>query len=152
MAFSTFEGPVRSGTVRYTTGVTEGQIANVGLMVLAQSNEIDSSAISTAAVLPAGSQIISVFIDTTTLFNAATTVEFGTIADPNKYVTTSTITSVGRVDASSGITADAMNVGTTDVVVLASLTGTATAGAATVTVVYLQKASDGASAPTATQN
>lgn len=153
MAFSTFEGPVRSGTTRYTTGVTADTIDNTGLMVLSQFATIDfGSTLFIAAVLPAGSQILNIFVDTSTLFDAATSVEFGTSSNADEFATTTTITTAGRHDVSANLTSSAINVGSSDIIIEGSLTTTATDGAATVTVVYVQKASNGATAPTAFQN
>lgn len=153
MAFSTFSGPVRSGTTRYTTGVTADTIDNTGLMVLSQFVSIDfADATFTAAVLPAGSQILNIFVDTSTLFDAATTVEFGTSSNADEFATSTTVTTAGRHDASANLTSSALNVGSSDIIIEGTLTTTATAGAATVTVVYVQKASNGATAPTAFEN
>ncbi len=153
MAFSTFSGPVRSGTTRYTTGVTADTIDNTGLMVLSQFVSIDfADATFTAAVLPAGSQILNIFVDTSTLFDAATTVEFGTSSNADEFATSTTVTTAGRHDASANLTSSAINVGSSDIIVQGTVTTTATDGAATVTVVYVQKASNGATAPTAFEN
>ena len=153
MAFSTFSGPVRSGTTRYTTGVTADTIDNTGLMVLSQFAEIDSSStLFIAAVLPAGSQILNVYVDTSTLFDAATTLELGISSNADEFVTSTTVTTAGRHDASGNLTASALNVGSSDIIIEGTLTTTATAGAATVSVVYVQKASNGATAPTAFEN
>lgn len=153
MAFSTFSGPVRSGTTRYTTGVTADTIDNTGLMVLSQFVSIDfADATFTAAVLPAGSQILNIFVDTSTLFDAATTVEFGTSSNADEFATSTTVTTAGRHDASANLTSSAINVGSSDIIIEGTLTTTATSGAATVTVVYVQKASNGATAPTAFEN
>ena len=68
MGFSTYSGPVRSGTVRVGAGT------NTGVMVLTQSvNVVATTLTGTAFTLPAGSQILSATFYTTTLFNAATT-------------------------------------------------------------------------------
>jgi hypothetical protein len=149
MGFSTFSGPIRSGTVRNTTGTTVGSLDNTGVAVLMQSAVVPfSSASSTVAVLPAGSQILNIFVDTTTLFNAATTVTFGNGTTADLYASSTTITTAARHDVSDNLApAEVDNVGTTDVKVVATLTTTATAGSAVMTVVYAQKASNGAEVP-----
>ena len=149
MSFSTFSGPVRSGTVRYTTGTTVGSIDNTGVSVLMQSAVVPySSATATVAVLPAGSQILNIFVDTTTLFNSATTVTFGDGTTAALYASATTITTAARHDASANLVPSAIvNVGSTDVKVVATLSGSATAGTATITIVYAQKASNGSETP-----
>lgn len=149
MGFSTFSGPVRSGTVRNTTGTTVGSLDNTGLVVLSQSAIVPfSSATATVAVLPAGSQILNIYINTTTLFNAATTVTFGNGTTADLYASSTTITTKARHDASGNLAPDEVdNVGTSDVKVVATLTTTATAGSALMTVVYVQKASNGDEVP-----
>lgn len=154
MSFSTFSGPIRSGTVRYTTGTTVGSLDNTGVSVLMQSAVVPySSATATVAVLPAGSQILNIFVDTTTLFNSATTVTFGDGTTAALYASSTTITTAARHDASGNLVPSAViNVGTSDVTVVSTLTGSATAGSAVVTVVYAQKASNGAETPSPSDN
>lgn len=147
MSFSTFSGPIRSGTVRYTTGTTVGSIDNTGVCVLSQSTALAAGAsATTVAVLPAGAQILFINLDTTTLFNAATTVTIGDGTTANKYVTSTTITSAGRA-ATAGVYSEWTNIGTSDVTIVATLGGSAVTGNATITVVYAQKASDGSEVP-----
>ena len=147
MSFSTFSGPIRSGTVRYTTGTTAGSVDNTGVAVLSQSTALAAgAAATTVAVLPAGAQILFINIDTTTLFNAATTVTIGDGTTANKYVTSTTITSAGRA-TTAGVYSEWTNIGTSDILVTATLGGSAVTGNATITVVYAQKASDGSEVP-----
>ena len=147
MSFSTFSGPIRSGTVRYTTGTTVGSIDNTGVAVLSQSKAlVAGAAATTVAVLPAGSQILFVNIDTTTLFNAATTITLGDGTTANKYVTSTTITTATRA-TTAGVYSEWANIGTSDVTIVATLGGSAVTGNVTVTVVYAQKASDGSEVP-----
>lgn len=147
MSFSTFSGPIRSGTVRYTTGTTVGSIDNTGVCVLSQSTALAAGAsATTVAVLPAGAQILFINIDTTTLFNAATTITIGDGTTANLYVTSTTITTAGRA-TTAGAYGAWTNIGTSDVTVVATLGGSAVTGNATITVVYAQKASDGSEVP-----
>jgi len=142
MSFSTFSGPIRAGTVRYGTG------ENTGLVALSQTvNLVAGDAATVVGVLPAGSQILFINLDTTTLFNAATTVTIGDGTTANKYVTSTTITSAGRA-ATAGVYSEWVNIGTSDIALTATLGGSAVTGNATITVVYVQKTSDGLSNPT----
>jgi hypothetical protein len=150
MGFATHLGPWGTGTVKDTTGTTAGTIRNVGLSVLSQSTTISTTpGLEIVAVLPAGSQILNVYLNTTTIFNAATTLTLGDGTTANKYLTSTTITNVGLISTAGGnlVGTEINNIGTSDVVVGATLGGTATSGSVTVTVVYVQKASNGASAP-----
>jgi hypothetical protein len=170
MGFSTMSGPLRTGTVRYTTGTTAGSVANVGCVELTQSKAIgSSSSVPTAATytigwIPAGAQINAIDIDTLTAFTftggttPAATITVGDGSTANKYVTTTTITSAGRASlATTGSYANWVNIGTSDVPIVVTLafTGTPTsvdAGYIQATVRYTQHASDGAQAPTSQQN
>lgn len=150
MGFATHLGPWGTGTVKDTTGTTAGTIRNVGLSVLSQTAAIPAAAgATTVAVLPAGSQILNIYINTTTVFNAATTLTIGDGSTANKYLTSTTITSVGLISADAGnlVNTEIDNIGTSDVLVVATTSGSAVTGAASITVVYVQKASNGAQAP-----
>ena len=143
MSFSTFSGPIRSGTIR------EGSANNCGVAVLVQTKALPAAAgATTVAVLPAGSQILDVSVDTTTVFNAATTLKIGTSSNDDEFVTSTTITTAGRNDLSSTYQPlTFINIGTSDVAVIATTAGTAATGAAHVTIMYAQKASNGAEDP-----
>jgi len=143
MSFSTFSGPIRSGTVRYGSG------ENCGVAVLVQTKALPAAAgATTVAVLPAGSQILDIIVDTTTVFNAATTLKIGTSSNDDEFVTSTTITTAGRNDLSSTYQPlTFINIGTSDVAVIATTAGTAATGAARVTIMYAQKASNGAEDP-----
>jgi hypothetical protein len=151
MSFATFSGPVRSGTVRYGSG------ENTGLLVLSQSATLPAApGTKTVAVLPAGSQILNVIVDTTAQFNAGTTLKLGDGTTADKYMTAATITGANAtnnrilqsvIDAQL-VTGELVNIGTSDVTIVATTTSsTASAGAATVTIVYVQKAADGSEVP-----
>lgn len=144
MSFTSFSGPVRSGTVRYGSG------ENCGVMVLVQSAALPATAgATTVAVLPAGSQILDIIVDTTTVFNSATTLTIGDGTTANKYVTSTTITTAGRNDLSSTYQPlQFINIGTSDVSIVATTAGSAATGAARVTILYAQKAADGSEGPT----
>ena len=151
MGFATHLGPWGTGTVKDTTGTTPGTVRNVGLMVLSQATAIPAAAGATVvATLPAGSQIINIYVNTTTLFNAATTLTIGDGTTANAYLTSTTITSAGLISTAGGnlVGTAINNIGSSDVLVTATTTGSATTGAATITVIYVQKNSDGSAAPT----
>ena len=150
MGFATHLGPWGTGTVKDTTGTTPGTIRNVGLMVLSQATPLAAgAAATTVAILPAGSQILNIYVNTTTLFNAATTLTIGDGTTANKYLTSTTITSAGLISTAGGnlVNTEIDNIGTSDVLVTATLGGSAVTGNATITVVYVQKASNGTANP-----
>lgn len=168
MGFATFSGPVRSGTVRY--GATE----NTGLVTLSRTAYVDVSGVALTAApvaqvlfdLPAGSKILNfipevlVAITGNSVSQVGVTIGNATTADA--YAASfNTGTSVARVTqatvdtAISGKVAALNNIGTVDVPVLATFTATTgnpTAGQIAITVVYQQRADDGAQVPTAFQN
>ena len=150
MSFATFSGPVRIGTVKEGSGV------NTGLVVLAKSVALPAApGATTLGTIPAGSQILNFIVDVTTQFNSATTLTVGTSGSAAAYLASTTITASGDnkrilqsvVDAS--LVAGALtNVGTSDVTLIATTaSSTATAGAATLTVLYVQRADDGSQVP-----
>lgn len=149
MSFSTFSGPVRAGTVRYTTGTTVGNIDNTGLVVLAQSAAL-SLTTSTPFVLPAGSQIVNIFIDVTTTFTSGATLAVGNSTTAAAYATAITTPAAGRqvlTPTAAQLTAMS-NVGTTDMQIVVTMAGTtATAGDGFITISYIQKTSSGAEDP-----
>jgi hypothetical protein len=143
MAFSTFSGPIRSGTVRYGTG------NNTGVAVLSQSASLGLTT-SVACVLPAGAQILNIFIDVTTTFTTGATLAVGDGTTAAKYVTAITTPTAGRqtITFTAAQLTAMSNIGTTDVAVTITMAGTtAVAGAGFITVVYAQKASDGSQDP-----
>lgn len=149
MATTTFSGPIKAGTIRNTTGTTVGtDVANTGFVLMAQSANVvfgDDGTTTTVATVPANSQIFQITVDVTTAFNAATTNTFdigdGTTAD--QFADALDVSSAARLLATSDVSQipNLIDIGTSDVnvVVTYNQTGTAaTAGAATVTVLYLQ--------------
>jgi hypothetical protein len=146
MGASTFSGPLKAGPISQTTGTTVGKdVANVGYAVMAQSAVIDiigaSSANQVVATIPAGSQIIDVILNVTTANDdtGTATVVVGTSGDADAFIPSTSVktaaTTRGTLDT------EATDVGTSDLQVLADFTaqnGNGAAGAATVTVMYLQ--------------
>ena len=149
MAFSTFTGPVRSGTVKNTTGTTLGTIDNTGVVVLSQTADL---ALTTSApiVLPAGSQILNIFIDVTTAFTTSSTLAVGDGTTADKYVTAITTATAGRqaITFSAAQLTAISNIGTSDVAITITMAGTtAVAGAGFITISYVQKTSAGSEVP-----
>tara|TARA_R110000822_G_scaffold280850_1_gene402420 strand:+ start:124 stop:582 length:459 start_codon:yes stop_codon:yes gene_type:complete len=149
MAFSTFTGPVRSGTVKNTTGTTLGTIDNTGVVVLVQTASL-ALATSVVAVLPAGSQILDILIDVTTTFTTSSTLAVGDGTTVDAYVTAITTATAGRQAITfSGAQLTAMsNIGTSDVAVTVTMAGTtAIVGAGLITIRYAQRTSAGSEVP-----
>lgn len=146
MGASTFSGPLKAGTISQTTGTTVGtNVANVGFAVMAQSATIDiigaSAADQVVATIPAGSQIVDVILNVTTVSNDTGTaaVVVGTSADADAFIPSTSVKSLGTTRGT--LDTEATNVGTSDIQVLvdfAAQNGDGTTGAATVTVLYLQ--------------
>jgi hypothetical protein len=148
MGTTTFSGPIKAGTIKDTTGTTLGtDVKNTGQVVMAQSAYIDITGAShlnqVIATIPAKSQITDVVLNVTEVNDdtTAATVSVGTIADADAFIATANVqalaTTYGTLDA------EASNVGSTDIQVVADFTGTdgdGTTGNATVTVKYLQNA------------
>ena len=146
MARTTFSGPLRAGNIPNTTGTTVGtNVSNVGYVVMAQSAVIDiigaTSNNQVVATIPANSQIVDVILNVTTANNdgTAATVDVGTSANANAFISAADVKSVGTTRGT--LDTEATDVGTTDIQVLADFTATdgdGTTGAATVTVLYIQ--------------
>jgi len=149
MATTTFSGPIKAGTIKYTTGTTVGtDKANVGFVLMAQSANVVFGADGTetvVATVPANSQIYQIAVDVTTAFNAGTTNTFdigdGSTAD--QYADALAVGTAARVLATSDVSqiGNLIDIGSTDVDVTVTYNQTgsaASAGAATVTVLYLQ--------------
>lgn len=119
------------------------QVTNIGGVVSAITATIaytDSTV--TIATLPANSQIVSIHVDVTTAFNAATTnnITVGKNGSAAAYVTATSVGTLGRASlATTGVYSAWADTGNSEVVVTASYSQTgaaATAGAARVTVIY----------------
>ena len=138
MGTTTFSGPVKAGTVREGTGI------NTGSVLMAQSAVIDIiGATNTTAVgiIPANSQIVDVILNVTTASNdgGAATVKIGHVGDDDEYLAATNAKAVGTTRGTIG--ADGTDIGTSDQTVNAIYTaanGNGNAGAATVTVLYIQ--------------
>lgn len=173
MGFATHLGPWLLGTVKNTTGTTAGTVRNTGTTVVSQTFKKDytgtttSGNTSTIACLPAGAQIIDINVDTLVAFTGSTAANLiiGKSGTTNAYWTTTDITAAGRQATTNANLANwagaattaapaGAGIGSTDVLVLATLSptvATATAGTVQYTIVYAIKNSDGAPAPTGQQ-
>jgi len=146
MGTTTFSGPVKSGTIKDTTGITIGtDVKNTGFVVMGQSALADIIGAShlnqVIATIPANSQITDVILNVTTVNNdgGAATISVGTVADANAFLDAVNVKALGTTYGT--LDTEASNVGATDIQVLADFTGAngdSTTGAATVTVKYLQ--------------
>jgi hypothetical protein len=154
MAFTTFSGPVRAGTVK------EGAGMNCGLATLARS--YDSGDLTGAVVgnvdtavfiIPAGSQIVDIVVDQVVASTAGTTtVSVGNATGGAQLMAAVATTAGGRFRGTATATTQlAWQTSTTDdtTIYVRSATGTATltAGRFIVTVLYAQRASNGAQFP-----
>ena len=151
MSFSTLSGPVRVGTQRYNPG------RNTGLVMLGQSAAVTSAdaAASTAAILPAGSQIFSIMLQQTTTFTSGTSGTFTVFLNGTQIgqlaITTGTAGILSPVPSSAAQAALWANVGSADATITYTST-TLNAGAGSLLITYIQRASDGSQNPTAFQN
>lgn len=157
MSFTTFSGPVRSGTVRENVG------RNCGLPLLTQSYTALPAVIKASptaqllCTLPAGSKILRMDVEVTVAFTGASNcgLVVGTSGTSNAYFTTfNTGATVGKVaqatiDSAMQI-ASTNNIGTSDIGVYGTFTAAtadATAGNVVVTIEYIQRAPDGTQNP-----
>ena len=175
MGFATHLGPWLLGTIKNTTGTTVGTLENIGATVVSQTFKKDytgqaaSATTDTICVLPAGAQIVSIFIDTLVAFTGSTAANL-TLGDGTTaalYWASTDITSQGRLantnaatklvnwaGATSTASPSGIGIGPTDVKVVATLTPTVaavTAGTVQYTVVYVVADSTGAQFPSPSQ-
>jgi hypothetical protein len=161
MAFSSFSGPLRAGTQRTGT-VTQ---INAGLVILTQSATVGFASMlgSPTAVnlftLPAGAKILQFQVEKTTAISggsvSAVNTTFGKTGTANAFQTTIdiglTTAQTARATLDAALVSSATNnIGTSDVTVTGTFTaagGNPTAGAAVVTVVYVQRLDDGTAQP-----
>jgi len=162
MGFATHLGPWLLGTVKNTTGTTAGTIQNTGTTQVTQTGTmtVSTTTATTFAVIPAGAQITNIFCDITTAFSGTTgnTITIQTSGGTSLATVggaTTTPLAVGRatVTLSGTNMATILNVGTTDLIlqVIYACAGTASGGAAQITVQYAVKDSSGNQSPPANQ-
>ena len=159
MGFAAHLGPWRLGTNKDTTGTTAATTSNMGCTVVAQSG-VTTFADTTATnmfAIPAGAQILDVYLDVTAAFNAGTnnviTIKAGATTIASITATSANI-ATGRATLVLAAPATWVNIGTADLFISSTFAGTGTAastGTATLTVQYVVRGSDGAQAPTSQQ-
>jgi len=149
MATTTFSGPIKAGTISNTTGTTVGDdVKNTGQVLMSQTFSFDytveGAATDTNVVIPANSQIVSVDVNVETAFNdsGADILEVGSSADTDLYVNDTDISAAGSIAmGTAALCANWKDIGTSDIRVGYIYNGAnndASAGAATVTINYLQ--------------
>jgi len=162
MGFATHLGPWLLGTVKNTTGTTAGTIQNTGATQVCQTGSltVSTTTATTFAVIPAGAQITNIFCDITTAFagstgNTITVQTSGGTALATVGSASTTPLAVGRatVTLSGTNMATILNVGSTDLILqfIYACAGTASGGAAQITVQYIVKDSSGNMSPPANQ-
>jgi hypothetical protein len=175
MGFATHLGPWLLGTVKNTSGTTAGLVQNTGTTTVSQTKKVAYTGTTVAApattalfTLPAGAQIINIFVDTLVGFTGSTLANMviGYTGTTNAYWTTTDITAAGRLantnavlgawcGAASSASPNGIGIGPNDVIINAVLSPTAatvTAGTVQYTIVYAVANSDGSQSPSATQN
>ena len=158
MGFATFSGPVRVGTNRYNPG------RNTGLVVLSQSYDtgVVTAGIGNVdaqiATLPAGSQIANILIDQVVVpgGSSTSTISVGTTSGGAELsaavVTTAGGRFAGTTTAATQLAWQTSTAADTPVFARYAVGTAAGVGRAIITVVYIQRAQDGAQAPTTFQN
>ena len=156
MSIASRLGPWLLGTVKNTTGTTAGNIRNMGVCSVAQTDSVayTDSAASVAFVLPAGSMITNIALYSTTAFTGTSPTFKVTIAGVD-VTTANALTSGTAFNGALALAQTAAagavlnNVGTTDAVVTYTIGGTSlTAGVGTLLVEYLVRNADGTYNPT----
>lgn len=153
MAFSSFSGPLRSGTIR------EGTARNTGLVLLTQS--YDTGVVTAGAgsvdaqlgTLPQGAQIVNILVDQVVVPGGTSTsaVSVGNASGGAQLMAAVTTTAGGRfVGTATAATQLAWQTSTTadtPVWVRYTVGVAAGVGRAIVTVVYVQRAENGGQNP-----
>lgn len=155
MAFTTFAGPLRAGTVK------EGAGMNCGLAVLSRSfdsGDMAGTAVgnvdAAAFIIPAGSQIIDIVVDQVVAVTGGATlnVSVGNASGGAQLMAAVATTAGGRfrgtATAATQLAWQTSTTADTTIYVREAVTvATATAGRFIVTVVYAQRADNGAQFP-----
>ena len=153
MATTTFSGPIKAGTISYTTGTTVGtDVKNIGQCLMAQTFStgatLDSGASAaneTTVIIPANSQIVDMVIDCPTamagancVFSVGDTVG-GNATFINSYEIT-TASGAGRKypTEEAGGTLEWADIGSADLRLTWTSTGATSNGEVRVTVLYQQ--------------
>tara|TARA_R100001594_G_scaffold30220_1_gene56487 strand:+ start:197 stop:673 length:477 start_codon:yes stop_codon:yes gene_type:complete len=153
MATTTFSGPIKAGTISYTTGTTVGtDVKNIGQCLMAQTFStgatLDSGASAaneTTVIIPANSQIVDMVIDCPTamagancVFSVGDTVG-GNATFINAFEIT-TASGAGRKypTEEAGGTLEWADIGSADLRLTWTSTGATSNGEVRVTVLYQQ--------------
>jgi hypothetical protein len=153
MAFSTFSGPVRAGTVR------EGAARNTGLVTLVQS--YDTGVVTAGAgnvdaalgILPQGSQIVDITVDQVVVpgGSSTSTVSVGNATGGAQLMAAVATTAGGRfrgtTTAATQLAWQTSTSADTPVFVRYAVGTEAGVGRAIITVSYVQRAPNGAQNP-----
>ena len=145
MANTTFSGPIRAGTISNTTGTTLGDnVANVGQVVMCQSQAVTQADGTTNIVIPANSHIVAIELSVDVIWTGvATTAGLGWTGDATAITAAAAVAggTLGIISATAGADATRVNnwadVGTTDRRILLTNTNTGD-GEGFLTVRYVQ--------------
>jgi len=149
MGSTTFSGPIKSGTVRHTTGTTpSNDMKNVGDVVLSQTfgyTFADTGSFATGIVLPANSQIVDIISHVDVVWNSVTSdaLEIGLTGNADEYADVADMTAGGRSTIAVALAQSVVwhNIGTSSVelyLTINSVGGSLTTGSARITVLYAQ--------------
>jgi hypothetical protein len=153
MAFSTFSGPLRSGTQK------EGAARNTGLAVLAQSlnTGVVTAGVSNVDIflgnLPQGAQIVDITVDQVVVpgGSSTSTVSVGNASGGAQLMAAVVTTSGGRfrgtATAATQLAWQTSTTADTPVWVRYAVGVAAGVGRAIITVTYVQRAADGSQNP-----
>jgi hypothetical protein len=164
------------GTVKTTSGTTAGTIQNTGTATVSQTKKVvydgavyTADTTTTLFTIPAGAQIINIFVDTLVAFTGSTAANMtlGITGTTNLYWASSDITTQGRLantnaasklanwcGAATTASPNGAGVGTTDVTIIATVRPTianVTVGTVQYTIVYAVADSTGVQSPPASQ-
>ena len=154
MAPTKFSGPINAGTISNTTGTTVGtNMKNTGQVVMAQTFSTGttlasgaSAANTTSVIIPANSQIIDIVLDVPTAIAGATCVfSIGdTVGGNATFINLFSIAAgagtIGRnyPTSEAGGTLEWADIGTADLRLTWTSTGSTSAGVIRATVLYQQ--------------
>jgi hypothetical protein len=153
MAFTTFSGPVRAGTVR------EGAARNTGLIVLTQSYDTGvvtagvGNVDAALGILPQGSQIVDITVDQVVVpgGSSTSTVSVGNTTGGAELMAAIATTAGGRfrgtATAATQLAWQTSTSADTPVFVRYAVGTAAGVGRAVITVSYVQRAPNGAQNP-----
>lgn len=144
MGTTTFSGPIKSGTIKDTTGSTVGtNVKNVGFVKCAQTASWTQSttAADTGIVIPANSQITEIIIYITTA-TAAANISMGTSSTSTELFTALAAGTAANVihHGTDGTITDAdtwVDIGSSDLPIFIDFSA-GSSGAGYVTVEYIQ--------------